>query len=244
MADAATLAKRAEHPRLRMQPGREEVSGYGVMAVPFASGDVLCLRRFPGSTFGPGYDSVWHRSPEGKWTVYTTVAPELSCPRFIGAATTRTVQTPIEVQWTGPQTLDVRVPAADLAWKMALRSTPVTRMMNAMMAVMPGPMYRSNLVLSMMSLMSTIFLRAGQIRLRGAMPNRQWYQAGPRKIWMIREAQASIGGRDLGPLGPLVEQARLGDFSLPQQGLFMIGGGFFEAYSPERHQEAPRAQAA
>jgi hypothetical protein len=116
MADAATLAMRAEHPKLRARVGREEVRGYGVMALPFASGDVLCLRRFPGSTFGPGYDSVWHRSPNGQWTVYTTVAPELSCPRFIGAAITRAVETPIEIEWTGQDVLRVRVPASDLVW--------------------------------------------------------------------------------------------------------------------------------
>jgi hypothetical protein len=41
-------------------------TGYGVMSLPFASGHVLALRRFPASYIGPAYTSVWHRDPAGR----------------------------------------------------------------------------------------------------------------------------------------------------------------------------------
>ncbi len=43
----------------------ERFSGYGVMGLPFVSGHVLCLRRFPVTSLGEGYTSVWHRDPKG-----------------------------------------------------------------------------------------------------------------------------------------------------------------------------------
>src|SRR4029078_7713923 len=104
--------------------------------------------------------------------------------------------------------LEVRVPAADLHWSMQVASTPVTRLMNLMMALMPATLFRSTLVLSMISLMSTVMLAAGRFRLWGHVPNRQWFQAGPRRLWMVPEARASIAGRDLGaPRAPAVQGA-------------------------------------
>ncbi len=53
----------------------ERFSGYGVMGLPFRSGHVLALRRFPASSIGPGYTSVWHRDPDGAWTFFATASP-------------------------------------------------------------------------------------------------------------------------------------------------------------------------
>ena len=60
----------------------ERFSGYGVMGLPFASGHILALRRFPASSVGSGYSSVWHRTPTGRWTFYANVEPSLSCARY------------------------------------------------------------------------------------------------------------------------------------------------------------------
>ena len=231
----AEIIRRASVQALQPHSGRDDVAGFAVIGQPFASGDLLCLRSFPASTFGPGYVSVWHRSPEGRWTVYTSVAPRQSCPRFIGAAVSSVVETPIEVDWTGPFDLSVRVPAGELDWNMRIADTPVTRMMNVMMAMMPEALFRSNFVLSIMSLMSTAMLNAGRFRLCGHVPNRQWFQAGPRRVWVIAEAKATIAGRDLGPPAPLAAQAMLGEVPLPQRGVVMMGAFSFEAYSPQRH---------
>ena len=239
LSGPADFIRRSPSEALHKRPGRDDVAGFAVVGLPFASGDLLCLRRFPASTFGPGYTSVWHREPAGNWTVYTSITPDLSCPRFIGAAASRVVaETTIEVAWTSPADLVVRVPAADLRWNMRAASTSVTRMMNFMMSLMPAVLFRSNVVLSIMSAMSTAMLAAGRFRLRGHVPNRQWFQAGPRRVWMMREASASIAGRDLGPPTPLPVQAMLGEVPLPQRGVLMLGAFSFEAYSPNRHLPA------
>lgn len=223
---------------LRARSGRDDVAGFAVIGQPFESGDLLCLRRFPLSTFGPGYISVWHRSEAGSWTIYTSVAPEQSCPRFVGAAVSRVVETPIELEWITPSQLAVQVPAAGLRWSMRVESTPVTRLMDFMMAAMPAWLFRSDLVLSAMSVMSTAMLGAGRLRLRGHMPNQQWFQAGPRGVWMVPEASATIAGRDLGRPAPLAAQAAMGGVPLPQRGVLMMGAFSFEAYAPGRHLAA------
>lgn len=231
----AGIAERASRITLKPRPGRDDVGGYAIVGQPLESGDLLCLRQFPVSTFGPGYVSVWHRSPDGEWTIYTTISPELSCPRFIGAAVSRVVQTDISADWTGPSDLAVDVPAANLRWRMRVSSTLVTMMMNAMMGVMPSALFRSDPVLSAMSAMSTAMLGAGDLRLRGHMPNRQWFQAGPRRVWVVSEASATLDGRNLGGAAPLKTQVRLGEVPMPQRGLLMVGAFSFEAYTPGRH---------
>ena len=52
--------------------------------------------------------------------------------------------------------------------------------------------------------------------------------------WPFRRVRAG----DLGPLGPLATQAALGDFALPQRGVFMLGAVSFESFTPERHLPA------
>jgi hypothetical protein len=66
--------------------GGDRFSGYGVMGLPFASGHILGLRRFPASSIGPGYRSVWHRDPGGRWTFYQDQPAELACTRYFSAA--------------------------------------------------------------------------------------------------------------------------------------------------------------
>ena len=70
MAGPKELAERAERAALPPWADRERFAGYGVMGLPFASGHALGMRRFPASSVGPGYTSVWHRSPGGGWTFY------------------------------------------------------------------------------------------------------------------------------------------------------------------------------
>jgi len=42
----------------------------------------------------------------------------------------------------------------------------------------------------------------------------------------VVDTAASINGADAGPPAPLAEQARLGDFWIPQQGIFAMGRVF------------------
>ena len=108
-------------------PGTEDrFSGYGVMGLPFASGHVLALRRFPASSLGYGYSSVWHRDPTGRWTFWSDIAPEASCCRFFGAAIDEAAVAPIQVRWPAPCELAVSVGDGLLEWEMTLGATAAT----------------------------------------------------------------------------------------------------------------------
>jgi hypothetical protein len=81
-------------------------------------------------------------------------------------------------------------------------------------------------------------LRAGRVQLAGTTPNGQWFRTNPRLLWSVANSTAIVEGIDLGPPGPLAEQARLGDFWLPQRGIFAVGEGTFESFDPGRHHVA------
>jgi hypothetical protein len=54
-------------------------------------------------------------------------------------------------------------------------------------------------------------------------------------LWTIAHGTASVGETDLRQPGPLPRHARLGDFWIPQRGLFAVGRAFFESFDPARH---------
>lgn len=239
MGDVRALVEQLEREATVTVDGREHFNGYGVMSAPFRSGHILALRRFPAISLGSAYRSVWHRSPDGAWSFYTDVPPMQGCPRFFGSASSHSEETAVEIAWTGPQAFTVRVPAADLTWDVSLKTTPVTGVMSAMTSAMPGALWRSGAVLAAMGPMAGVMLRAGKVSLRGAVPNGQAFEANPYRTWVLDRSSATIGGVDLGPSGAVQEQARLGDFWLPQRGLFVIGHSVFEALDPERHSAVP-----
>src|SRR5262245_23933612 len=97
--------------RMPLLPGGkgDRFGGYAVMGLPLRSGHVLALRRFPASSLGPGYTSVWHRSPAGEWTFYSTIRPDQSCSRYFGGEIKRNVVAPMDIVWTGPATFRVTI---------------------------------------------------------------------------------------------------------------------------------------
>ena len=118
-------------------------------------------------------------------------------------------------------------------------ATPATSATTAMSRAMPKAAWESRAVLAAMSRGSRPVLSAGRIRLLGTVPNGQWFTAAPTTVFGIARSTASIDGLDLGPLGPLPQQPHLGDFWLPQRGLFMVGTSAFEGFDPTRHR-SPR----
>jgi len=231
-------ALRAEDARVANDEREEAFSGYGLMGLPFASGHVLGLRRFPASSIGPGYFSIWHRDPTGRWDFYSDVEAMSSCNRFFGAAVTGFKRTEIVVRWPESRTLVVEMSSEEFRWETTVEATPATRLMSAMGSVMPAPLWKSGLVLDLMGRVAGPLLGAGKLRLAGAAPNRQWFKSNPKRIWAVASSAASLKGEDFGKPGPLAEQARLGDFMIPQRGILAIGGAFFEPLDEGRHVTA------
>jgi hypothetical protein len=211
-----------------LPPGSEErFSGYGVMGAPFRSGHVLGLRRFPASSIGPGYRSVWHRDPGGRWTFYQDQAADLACTRYFGSQVDEVREGPVRIEWTGPRRFEVGAGDGELEWSMEVASTPVTRLMNGIGSLLPDRAWRSPAVLAPMSRVAGLALGAGKVRLEGTAPNGQRFVANPLTMWVATSSAATVGGVDLGEMGPAPEQASLEDFAVPQRGMFVVGRAFF-----------------
>jgi hypothetical protein len=239
--DVSTLAARLDQTPEVPAGNEERFAGWGVMAVPFVSGDILAMRHFPASSLGHGYTSVWHRDPSGAWTFWTDQEPLEACPRYFGSALKHSVKCPITVRWTGPHTLEVEIPTADLRWTLELRSTASTLLMNGLGAITPERLWHSPRALDYMGKLAGHLLHAGRLCLSGHAPNGQSFLANPRRVWTVKASSASLGGRDLGAIGPVPEQAHLADFWIPQRGLFAIGTSYFEPADPSRHHLVAQA---
>ena len=74
MSEPRELVAEVEQSLKLPQGNEERFAGYGVMGLPFASGHVLGLRRWPASSLGKGYTSVWHRNSEGAMDLHSECA--------------------------------------------------------------------------------------------------------------------------------------------------------------------------
>jgi hypothetical protein len=107
----------------------DRFAGYAVLGLPFRSGHVLALRRFPASSLGPGYTSVWHRDPGGNWTFYSTTAPEQSCSRYFGNQFEENIHAQVRIEWGGSNKFQVIVDASrPLSWEVTLTQTGASRL--------------------------------------------------------------------------------------------------------------------
>jgi hypothetical protein len=170
---------------------------------------------------------VWHRGPDGQWTFWSDRPPLETCARYFGRAVARAVTAPIDVRWTGARQLVIEVPDARLRWELELEETNATRLLNALSRALPEAAWRNAAVLRAMARIAGAVLHAGHLSLAGRAPNGQRFVANPMMLWSLASSVAHLDGLDLGPFGAVPEQARLGDFWLPQRGLFAIGRAFF-----------------
>ena len=210
------------HPRLP-EGDDERFTGYGVMGMPFASGHYLALRDFVATSVGPAYRAIWHRDPQGRWTIHTTGAPELTCPRYFGSVTA-TAQVPsISVSWRDDHTLDVTL-GDELSWRIELEATPATRMMTTM----GGDAARGRVEQQRRARRDGAD-GAHDARDRTDPPARRdaerpRVQGGAASDLAPRRRRRVVprrGPRRAG--GRLGRQTRLGDFWLPQRGVFFVG---------------------
>jgi hypothetical protein len=200
----------------------ERVSGYGLMAQPFSSGHVLGLRRWTANSVSDPFTSIWHRDPSGVWQFYETSQPSFACSRWFGDGTSGSTLSPIELTWESPTRLHIFAPGL-VDWRVRMEPSPMTRAMNAMSSAMPTAAWNSPRVLSLMGKMASTSLGSGRLGLTGVTSNGQRFKANPYRIWRVAEAVATIRGEDAGTPAPLDEQERLGDFWLPQKGIFAMG---------------------
>jgi hypothetical protein len=210
-----------------LPPGPDErVSGYGVMGLPFRSGHVLGLRRWTASSVGERFTSIWHRNPEERWTFHESAPSEVACTRYFGADVERACLVPIDLQWEDPSSLRITTEDSVVDWTIQIGSSLVTRAMSVVGSSLPLAAWRSELVLKAIGHLAGWALRAGTLKLTGLTSNRQHFDANPTRIWFVTESHARVDGVDLGPSGPLVDQAHMADFFFPQRGIFAIGRVF------------------
>lgn len=208
----------------------DRFTGYSIIGLPFRSGNVLALRRFPASSLGPGYTSIWHRDPHGNWTFYSTVAPEQSCSRYFGSQVEENVHAQIHIQWSGPDTFRVVAEGRrPLSWEITLMETAASRLMNLAAGLVPDSWWRKRFMLRVMGLAARFFLGTGKMNLAGRTPNGQEFIANPQQVWLVKSSRAVVKGVDVGPVGPLRTQARLNEFLIPQRGVFAVARAFLQA---------------
>lgn len=219
-----------------LPPGDDErFVGFGIMGLPFSNGHYLALRQFPATTFGPPYLSVWHRDPSCRWTFYATAPGPQSCTRYFGAATPHdAIQCDIRLSWANPSSILVEIPGV-LHWTVEFGTTAATRLMGRMGGRLSDTAWTNPTILRWLGRVAERALGVGEVRLAGRAPNGQCYTMAPEQLWVVVGSRAVLHGRDLGPNGPLLRQARLGDFRMPQRGIAMVGSGHFESFNPSRH---------
>ncbi|WP_147918290.1 hypothetical protein [Ruania zhangjianzhongii] len=231
----------AGHPPTPTGPakfGADRVVGCGVMGVPFASGDYLALRRWPISSFGPGYTSVWHRSPRGSWTLYADAPPEVSCARFMSSAVEHAMTVPISLHWPSEDTLDI-VAGTDLEWSLRLAQPVTTRMLSALAGVLPQQVWHSDTALWLLGGIAGAVLGTGPVQMAGRTPNGHRFRVRPLRMWLVHESAAQIGRRSLGEPKPLAVAPRIGPVRLPQRGIFFADttAEFVPPTDPPRTEE-------
>lgn len=201
----------------------DRFSGYAVLGVRFAAGDVLALRRFPATSVGRGYSSVWHRSPEGRWTMYQDIGADAGCGKYFSSALERVHETPIRIVWTGGDRFAVIVSAAEpITWEVQLGATTVSRALGRLAAAMPPSLLRTPLLARTLGSAAGALLGAGILTLTGTTPNGFRFLAHPNALWLVAASRASIGVRLAGRVVPNTEDVRLGDFRIPRLGLFAV----------------------
>lgn len=226
MREPVELARQVEDDPHLPAGACERVSGYGVMGLPFRSGHVLGLRRWTASSVGDGFTSIWHRNPAGRWTFYETAPSEIACTRYFGADVDEVQVGPIAVEWEDERRLHVSTVDAAVDWTIELGSTSLTRLMSVVGSALPLAAWRSRPVLAAMGQMAGWSLRVGTVKLTGMTSNGQRFDANPLRVWFVTGSRAVVDGQELGPIGPLAEQAHVSDFYIPQRGIFAIGRVF------------------
>jgi hypothetical protein len=236
------LAFAMEGHRVVPDGSGERFAGYGILGLSFASGHVLAFRRMTASSLGLPYTTVWHRDPGGTWTLFGDVEPGMSCPRYFGTALQRVILEGIELSWDGSLEVSLRIPEVRLQWGIRLARDASTVGLTAGGRLLPSSLWERETVASALGRLGGRMLGLGTTSLRGTAPNGQRFWMAPRVLWRVAASAAVLDGEDLGMLGPLPKQVRLGDLWIPNRGILAFGEHGFEALDPEAIPALPQGE--
>jgi hypothetical protein len=206
----------------------ERFSGYGVLGIAFASGNILAMRRMPASSVGPAFTTVWHRSVTGLWTFHVDGEPDLSCGRYFGAAGRVVREDDLVLRWYGPSSFAVRVPSVGLAWVVHLAPTRGARALAAFRRGLPASIRRRQPVQRTMAAATNRLLGVSRVTPVGFTPSGHRFRLDSHDVWTVAASTARRHGQHLGPPVSLRNEVRLGDFAIPGWGLFTVGDAYFE----------------
>lgn len=222
-------------------PGHEYVRGWGVFGLPFDTGHVLALRVFPQGSFGP-YRTLWHRDPEGHWSIHTDAAHvDLACPRYYGSACQYVGPARIDLRWTGPRTLHVRMDEPALEWTLSTARSALLGLLNPVSAALPLSSWRPAPLVRARELLAQA-LGMGRLQLSGVMPSGHAGLLMPQRMYLVDRSSATLDGVDLGRPVRLPDNPVLGGVPLPARGVLAIGQAMWTVYDPAEFARA-RARA-
>ena len=220
-------------------PGHEYVRGWGVFGVPFDSGHVLALRVFPQSSFGP-YRTLWHRDPEGHWSIYADARRVgYACPRYYGAACDHVGAARIDLEWTGSHALRVTMVAPALDWTLTIARSPLTGLLNPLSAAMPLSSWRPRVLLRARERVAQA-MGMGRLQMSGVMPSGHSGLLMPQRMYFVDRARASLDGVDTGTPARLRENPTVGGVPLPARGVLAIGQAMWPIKDPAEFASAQR----
>lgn len=235
---AAELSNRPARQDRFPWPDHEYVRGWGVFGLPFASGHYLALRVFPENDFAP-YVTVWHRTPPGSWSIFAD-APrlDLACPRYYGPACDLTAHAKIDVEWTGPASLQIKVDSPDLTWTVEASETSLLRLMNRLSPHLPLWTWKTRVLVAARELLARRLLHVGPIRMRGTMPSGHVSTLMPERMYFIDSSTAVLDGEDLGRPIRLEEPVDIGGVLVPSRGILAVGQAAWEILDRAEHERA------
>lgn len=231
-------AKLSDLPAVRGRapwPDHEYVKGWGVFGLPFDSGHVLALRVFPENDFGP-YRTLWHRDSSERWSIHVDGARlDTACPRYYGAACDHTGFAHIELTWTGPATLRVRMDSPALDWTLTATTTRLLRLLNPISAALPLGTWRPRPLVRAREHLAHA-LGMGNLQMSGVMPSGHTGTLMPQQMYFIDDSRANLDGIDLGRPVQLPENPTIGQVPLPARGVLAIGQAVWEILDPNEYE--------
>ncbi|MFB6189531.1 MAG: hypothetical protein ABEI57_06575 [Halapricum sp.] len=216
-------------------PGYEHVRGFGIYGLPFDTGHVLALRVFPENDFAP-YVTIWHRTPEGTWSIYVDgPRHDTACPRYYGAAVDNVASSKITLTWLGPMELRVAMDDPDLDLTVELESSRLTTLVNAVGPRIPVSVWRVPEVARGLARIADLVFDIGTVRLVGTAPNGQRTVLLPRQLYPIVTGSATLDGVDLGRPVRSKTNPTIGSVALPARPMLAIGEAYFEILDREEY---------